>query len=366
MIYKDFAGLKLSALGLGTMRFPVLDNDQAKIDEKKTREIFDLAIQSGINYFDTAWFYHGGMSEPVVGRILSEYPRDSFYLASKFPGNDPVNLDKVEEIFEKQLERCRVDYFDFYLFHNISDVTIDGYLDPKYGIYEYLMEQKRRGRIKHLGFSTHATTKAFLRFLDAYGEDMEFCQIQLNYLDWNYQAAKEKVAILNERNIPIWVMEPVRGGKLAALNADYEARLLALRPDESPAAFAFRFLQGVPGVCVTLSGMSNLQQLEENIKTFSEQKPLTDKERAVLLGIADDIVAENALPCTACRYCEEKCPKALPISAIFAEYNRERKLADATLPAACIRCRQCEKVCPQEIRISSVMTYLSGRAGERT
>lgn len=358
MIYKSFSGLSLSALGLGTMRFPVLDNDQSRIDEDKTREIVDYAIKNGVNYFDTAWFYHGGMSEPMIGKLLSAYPRESFYLASKFPGNDPKNLDKVKEIFEQQLERCRVDYFDFYLFHNISDVTIDGYLDPKYGIYEYLIEQKRNGRIKHLGFSTHATTKAFLRFLDKYGEDMEFCQIQLNYLDWNFQDAREKVKILNERNIPIWVMEPVRGGKLATLKPQQLKKLQALRP-ESPAAFAFRFIQGVPGVCVTLSGMSSLEQVQENIKTFSEDKPLSDEERRVLLEVADDMVAENALPCTACRYCEEKCPQKLPISQMFAEYNQSRKLTDAALPARCVHCRQCEKVCPQEIRISSVMTYLA-------
>lgn len=362
MIYKQFADLKLSSLGLGTMRFPTVGDDPAAVDMEKTREIVDFAIKNGINYFDTAWFYHGGKSESVMGEILSAYPRDSFYLASKFPGLDPKNLEKIEEIFEEQLRRCRVDHFDFYLFHNVSDKTIDGYLDPKYDLYGYLLEQKRKGRIKHLGFSTHASTAAFLRFLDAYGKDMEFCQIQLNYLDWNYQEAKEKVRILNERNIPIWVMEPVRGGKLADLAPEHLSKMKAIRENESPAAMAFRFLQAQKGICVTLSGMSNLAQVSENIATFSEHNPLDEAELKAIFEIADDMVAQNALPCTACRYCEEKCPKKLPIPQIFAEYNAKRSVADENVPAACIGCKQCEAVCPQEIKIASVMTYLKAKA----
>lgn len=361
MIYKQFADQKLSALGLGTMRFPIIGDDPAVVDMEKTREIVDFAIKNGINYFDTAWFYHGGKSESVMGEILSNYPRESFCLASKFPGLDPKNLEKIEEIFEEQLRRCRVDYFDFYLFHNVSDKTIDAYLDPKYGLLEYLLAQKRKGRIKHLGFSTHATTAAFLRFLDAYGAHMEFCQIQLNYLDWNYQDAKEKVRILNERNIPIWVMEPVRGGKLADLSPTHLEKIKAIRAEESPAALAFRFLQSQPGICVTLSGMSNLTQVKENITTFSEHRPLNDEELKAIFEIADDMVAQNALPCTACRYCEEKCPKKIPVSHIFAEYNATRRVSKENLPTACIGCKQCEAVCPQEIKIASVMMYLKSK-----
>lgn len=363
MLYKNFQNLKLSALGLGTMRFPTLGEDPAAVDMEKTREIVDVAMQNGINYFDTAWFYHGGRSESVMGEILSAYPRESFYLATKFPGLDPKNLARKEEIFEEQLKRCRVDYFDFYLFHNVSDKTIDGYLNPRFGLLDYLLEQKRRGRIKHLGFSTHASNKQFLRFLEAYGAEMEFCQIQLNYLDWNYQEAKEKVRVLNERDIPIWVMEPVRGGKLAQLSSAHLEKLHAIRSEETPASMAFRFLQSQKGICVTLSGMSNLQQVKENIATFSEEKPLNAAELQALFEIADDMVAENALPCTACRYCEEKCPKSIPISQIFAEYNANRCVNDKAAPASCIGCKQCEAVCPQEIKIASMMTYLRAKDG---
>ena len=190
MIYKEFKGKKLSALGMGTMRLPVIDGKNDVIDEAATAEMFDYAIEKGINYFDTAWGYHDGQSELVVGKLLKKYPRDSFYVATKFPGYDASNMNKVEEIFEKQLEKTGMEYFDFYLFHNVCELNIDGYLDEKYGIFDYLMKQKENGRIKHLGFSTHGSYDTVKRFLNAYGEHMEFCQIQLNYIDYEFQNAK--------------------------------------------------------------------------------------------------------------------------------------------------------------------------------
>ena len=216
MIYKDYQGIKLSALGMGTMRLPLIDGDDTKIDEAAAKEMTAYAMEKGINYYDTAWGYHGGNSELVMGRILKEYPRDSFYLATKFPGYDLSNMPKVKEIFEKQLEKCQVDYFDFYLFHNVCEMNIDEYLNEKHGIYDYLMEQKKNGRIKHLGFSAHGSYDVMKRFLEKYGDAMEFGQIQLNYLDWTFQEAKEKVELLKEYHIPVWVMEPVRGGVLAS------------------------------------------------------------------------------------------------------------------------------------------------------
>ena len=189
----------------------------------------------GANYFDTAYGYHGGKSEVVMGKALSRYPRDSYYLASKFPGYDESNIraDKVEAIFEEQLKKCGVEYFDFYLFHNVYERNVEPYLDPKNRVVEYLLEQKRNGRIRHLGFSAHGDYDVMKRFLEAYGKDMEFCQIQLNYLDWDFQDAKRKVELLDQWNIPVWVMEPLRGGKLASLAPEDEAKLKALRPDEA-------------------------------------------------------------------------------------------------------------------------------------
>lgn len=215
MIYKDFGDLKLSALGMGTMRLPVTGGSDGSIDETAAREMVALAMKNGVNYYDTAWGYHNGQSELVMGRLLKEYPRESFYLATKFPGYDLGNMDKVEEIFEEQLKKCQVDYFDFYLFHNVCEMNIDAYLDESHGIHSYLMEQKRAGRIRHLGFSAHGSPAVIRRFLTAYGKDMEFGQLQLNYLDWTFQEGKEKVELLRECGIPIWVMEPLRGGQLA-------------------------------------------------------------------------------------------------------------------------------------------------------
>ena len=280
MFYRDFQGMKLSALGFGAMRLPVIGGDDGRIDEASVLRMVDTAMQNGINYYDTAWGYHGENSELVMGRALGRYPRDSYYLATKFPGYDPSNWGKVEEIFERQLEKLGVEYFDFYLFHNVCEMNIDAYLDDgKYGIYSYLMEQKRNGRIRHLGFSCHGAIDVLKRFLDAYGENMEFCQLQLNYLDWTFQNGREKVELLGERGIPVWVMEPLRGGKLASLAPEDEEKLKALRPDEEIPAWAFRFLESIPSVTVILSGMSNEEQLEKNLKTFEEDRPLSEEEQ---------------------------------------------------------------------------------------
>lgn len=368
MIYKAFKDLKLSSLGMGCMRFPVCKDDSKKIDIDLTREMVKYAIDHGVNYFDTAWGYHNGTSETVLGEILSEYPRESFYLATKFPGYDLGNINKVEEIFEAQLKRCRTDYFDFYLFHNVCELNIDAYLDPQYRIYEYLMEQKKNGRIRHLGFSVHGTLDTTQRFLDAYGKDMEFCQIQLNWLDWKMQNAKAKVELLRKLNIPIWVMEPVRGGKLACLEGEYEATLRSLRPDATTVEWAFRFLQSIPEVVVTLSGMSNLEQLKQNIKVFETDEALSEGEVQTLFDIAHQMTSKKTLPCTACRYCTDHCPMELDIPALIELYNEHtysgggflapmaiNALPQDKKPSACIGCRACEAVCPQNIEISKMM-----------
>lgn len=245
----------------------------------------DHAMAQGINYYDTACGYHAGNSELVLGRALSLHPRGSFYLADKFPGYDLPNMDKAEEIFEEQLKRCGVDYFDFYLFHNVCEMNIDAYLDEKYGIFDYLMKQKGNGQIRHLGFSVHGSVSIMKRFLDAYGKHMEFCQIQLNYLDWEFQDARAKAELLNSWDIPIWGMEPLRGGRLAKLSERHTARLAALRSKETVPAWAFRFLQSVPGVTMILSGMSDMGQLEANLRTFETAQPLSAEEMDALMGV---------------------------------------------------------------------------------
>ena len=372
MIYKQFQDKQLSALGMGAMRLPVIDGDDARIDEVSAQQMIDYAMEQGVNYYDTAWGYHGGNSERVIGNALCRYPREKYYLADKFPGYDLSNMDKVEEIFEQQLAKCRVEYFDFYLFHNVCEMNIDAYLDKSYGIFAYLLQQKKNGRIKHLGFSAHGSLAVMERFLAAYGDYMEFCQIQLNYLDWTFQDAKAKVELLQARNIPIWVMEPLRGGRLANLSADAEAVLQQLRPEESIPAWAFRYLQTIDGVTVTLSGMSNFQQLQENIRTFQAAAPLNEQELEAVYQIADTMRIQSVLPCTACRYCVSHCPQKLDIPGLLALYNEHKftengfiaPMALAALPQeawpnACVGCRSCEAVCPQQIEISGAMKAFS-------
>lgn len=376
MIYRDFQDLKLSALGLGAMRLPVIDGDDAKVDEETAERMVDYAMENGVNYYDTAWGYHAGNSELVLGKALKKYPRENYYLADKFPGYDLANMDKVEEIFEEQLKKCGVEYFDFYLFHNVCEMNIDAYLDPKFGIYDYLIKQKQNGRIRHLGFSAHGDLDVMKRFLDAYGQDMEFCQIQLNYVDWTFQNAKAKVELIGEYNIPVWVMEPLRGGRLASLTDEEAAKLKELRPDEKIPAWAFRFLQTLPSVKVILSGMSNMDQLKDNIETFAEDKPLSEKEMEELLSVASDMINVKALPCTACHYCTSHCPQGLDIPELIKLYN-EHCFTDGgfiapmalmafpkdKLPSACIGCRSCEAVCPQQIKISEAMSDFARKTG---
>ena len=370
MLYRDFKGLSLSRLGFGAMRLPCVDGDDATPDQAAVDEMVDYALEQGVNYFDTAWGYHGGQSEVVLGRALARHPRDSYYLADKFPGYDLANMDKVAEIFERQLEKTGAGYFDFYLIHNVCEMNIDEYLNPAHGIMDYLLAQKEAGRIRHLGFSAHGAIPCMERFLDAYGKDMEFCQIQLNFLDWEFQDARGKVELLARWGLPVWVMEPVRGGKLAKIGDDRVARLRELRPDESTVAWAFRFVQGIPEVVVTLSGMSDFDQLRENVATFSEERPLDGEERAALQEVVDTMLGRGTVPCTACHYCTSHCPMGLDIPKLLEMYNEAivtggrggfipsmfvGTLPEDKRPSACIGCGSCAAVCPQQIDIPGTL-----------
>ncbi len=367
MITSKFQELALSRLGFGTMRLP--QNTDGGIDEKQVDEMIDYAIAHGVNYFDTAYPYHGGMSEIVVGRSLSRYPRESWYLADKFPGHQVAETYDPAAVFEEQMKKCGVEYFDFYLLHNVYENSIDTYTDERWGILKYFVEQKKAGRIKHLGFSCHGRPETLEKFLDYAGSSMEFCQIQLNYLDWTLQRAQEKYELLTERNIPVWVMEPVRGGKLAALSPENSDLLRGLRPDEKDPAWAFRFLLGLPNVKMILSGMSNPEQMKENVSTFSEDKPLSVTETNTLLSIADGM--KNAIPCTACRYCTESCPQGLDIPMLIDAYNDLKFQSSMTVPmqldalpndkkpSACLACGACAKMCPQSIDIPAAMKNLA-------
>ncbi len=368
MIYNELQDEKLSLLGFGTMRLPV--KEDGSIDEEQVREMTRYAMEHGVNYFDTAYPYHNGESERVIGRILSEYPRESYYLATKYPGHQILSDGyNPATIFEEQLEKCGVTYFDYYLLHNVYEKSMETYLDPRWDIIEYFKEQKRLGRIKHLGFSTHFRTAGLREFLDKCGDDMEFCQIQLNYLDWTLQDAKGKYELLTKRGIPVWVMEPVRGGKLANLDDASNAKLQELRPDESVAAWSFRFLQGLPNVKMVLSGMSNMEQMKDNVKTFEESMQLSEKETCMVLDIAEGM--KDSVPCTACRYCCDGCPMGLDIPMLLGAYNEVRCLPtinavmhiefmeDNQKPSACIGCGKCSAICPQNIDIPAALKDLN-------
>ena len=363
MLTNQFQDLTLPRLGFGAMRLPTLAD--GTIDEAQTAAMVAYAMEHGVNYFDTAYPYHNGNSELVIGKLLSQYDRNSYFLADKYPGHQLSSSYDPAAIFEKQLQKCGVEYFDFYLLHNVYENSMKTYLDPQWGIIDYFKEQKRLGRIKHLGFSSHCRTEHLREFLDACGEDMEFCQIQLNYLDWTLQDAKAKYDLLTERGIPVWVMEPVRGGKLANLAESEAAKLTALRPNESVPAWAFRFLQALPNVKVILSGMSNMDQVVDNIKTFSSSVPLRDEETRILLEVAETM--KGSIPCTACRYCCDGCPAGLNIPLLLSLYNDYQvspsititmavdALPDDKRPAACIGCGKCAKICPQGIDVPGAL-----------
>ena len=364
MIYKKFQDLSLSALGLGMMRLPVLDGVESRIDEDAALKMVDDAMAHGVNYYDTAWGYHGGNSELVAGKALSRYPRERYYLATKFPGYDLSNFGKTEEIFEAQLKKCQVDYFDFYLFHNVCEMNIEQYLDRSYGTFDYLIAQRRSGRIRHLGFSCHGDLDVLRRFLEAYGEHMEFCQLQINWFDWEFQNAKEKYELVQSMGIPVWVMEPLRGGRLAALGEEFMGSLRPLRPEESAAGWSFRFLQSLPGVTMTLSGMSSMEQLQQNLATYETDAPLNEQECAALLDIAREMAARTKVPCTGCRYCTSYCPMELDIPRLLALYNEHvftgggflAPMALSALPEdKCLGCGACAAVCPQGIDIPGAL-----------
>jgi len=379
MIYKPFQDLNISQLGMGNMRLPT--NEAGTIDQARAREIIEYAYDHGVNYFDTAFRYHNGESETFVGSVLKQYPRDSFLLASKLPGHmmsyengklgfkgylSNFHVDSIAEIFEEQLQKCQVEYFDFYLLHNVCETSFDFYTNEELGVVRYLLEQKKAGRIRHLGFSSHGRPETIEKFIETY-DCFEFCQIQLNYLDATLQEAKKKYDILTAHNIPVIVMEPVRGGKLADLGEAHNAQLKAARPDDSVASWAFRYLQGLPNVQIVLSGMTTLEQLQDNLKTFASPAPLSGAEQAILDSIVGDLL--ELVPCTACRYCCEECPQGLNIPKLIALYNEMKNGSNAVNfvqngsedenPSRCIGCGACVNICPQGIQVPEIMEKLA-------
>lgn len=365
MEYKVFQDISLSRLGMGNMRLPVTEPN-GPIDMEKAQAIIDFAYARGVNYFDTAWFYHNGQSESFLGEALTKYPRDSYYLADKMPSSALQSGELTpRQLFEMQLEKCRTDHFDFYLLHNVSEASFATFTDPELGIIPYLLEEKKAGRIRHLGFSSHSTPATLKDFLSRY-DFFEFVQIQLNYLDWTLQDAKAQYDIITEYGVPVWVMEPCRGGRLASLTPEADELLRKTRPDSSIASWAFRWLQGLPNVQVILSGMSDLDQVEDNLATFSVHQPLNETEQAALDEALSILRQQLFVPCTKCHYCDG-CPKGLDIPQLLHMYNTYRlspgpgsrfaynNLTETARPDQCIVCGRCISKCPQSIDIPGML-----------
>ncbi|MCD8293992.1 MAG: aldo/keto reductase [Clostridia bacterium] len=371
-------------LGFGTMRLPVLVKDgQEIIDIEQYCKMADMFLERGFTYFDTAWMYHGHTSEDAFKEaVFKRYPRDAYTIATKMPTMMLYGPKAQEEIFEKQLEKTGVDFFDYYLIHNLN---VDNYAEcMKYGTIEYVEEQMAKGRIKHLGFSFHDNAEFLEMLLQKYPE-MEFVQLQLNYLDWDNEAIQSRKVyeMARKYNKEIVVMEPVKGGTLANLPPKAEKILRDIHPDWSPAQWAIRFAAGLDGVRLVLSGMTSLAQMDDNTSFMQDFKPLTAEETKAVFKVRDIIINNGTIPCTGCRYCIEAntCPMGIPIPDYFALYNAEQidviNAATGWTPqeqyygnlvghgkgraSGCIGCRGCESVCPQHIKVSEWMEKVSAR-----
>ena len=359
---------RMPKLGFGLMRLPQTDG---KIDHGHVCRMVDAYMAAGLNYFDTAYVYHGGLSEVEAREaIVKRYPREAFMLATKLPAwclHGPEDRDKV---FQEQLDRAGVDYYDFYLLHSVEDGSnYDTYV--KYDCFNWAMQKKAEGKIRHFGFSFHGSPELLESVLDQHPE-VEFVQIQLNYADWNNPVVQSGrlYEILRDRGIPIIVMEPVKGGTLATLKPELEAMYRGLRPEASMASWALRFVGSLPGVMTILSGMSSDEQMRDNLATFADFQPLTEQERDAVEKVTAIMLDIPLIGCTACRYCVDGCPMGISIPDVFRAMNTRTLYNEQFRPktfyrnlisqghgkaSACVQCGQCEGVCPQHLPIIDLL-----------
>ena len=368
--YNPKLKMSLPPLGFGVMRLPINSDGTFSVE---VHSLLAEAYECGINYFDTAYNYLGGHSEELIrDAIVAHYPRSSFYIADKLPVWLCADKSDMERIFQIELERLGVDFIDFYLLHGLNRSTwADAYSN---GVLDFIEQKKREGKIHKIGFSMHDDVQTLKLILDAY--KWEFALLQINYYDWIALRAKENYDLLEERGIPCMVMEPVGGGRLAKLPDDAEKLMTTVRPNDSIASWALRFIANLPNVVVTLSGMSNSEQLLDNISVFSTPKPLSDTEQTVLNDVADILSNSNTIPCTYCRYCLEECPKDIAISHIFQIYNDCAMFEHARalnleyniiIPQSrrggnCVECGKCADRCPQKIDIPQQLKMVHNTA----
>lgn len=366
---------RIPKLGFGMMRLPEKDG---VVELPKVCEMVDTFMKAGFNYFDSAYVYHGGKSESIIKEtIVDRYPRDSFYLATKLPGWAMKGPEDRDRMFNEQLSRCGVDYFDFYLLHSLEDGNnYDTY--EKYDCFNWAMEKKAEGKIRHFGFSFHGTPELLEKVLDQHPE-VEFVQIQLNYADWSNPLVQSGrlYEILSSRQIPVIVMEPVKGGTLANLAPELDGMLKAANPDASSASWAMRFVGSLDGVMTILSGMSTKEQVEDNLNTFTNFVPLTQEEHGIIDAVVQKMLDMPLIPCTSCRYCCDGCPAGIQIPDVFRALNTTRMYPKDNRPrmfynnltdhsgkaSACVACGQCEGVCPQHLPVIELMKEAAEKLG---
>ena len=358
---RKFKDLSVPLLGFGCMRLPMRGEE---VDMNELEKMVEYAMQHGANYFDTAYMYVEGKSEIAMGKVLSNYKREDIILADKSPAMYMKSKDDVKRIFEEQLKKCKTDYFDFYMVHNINKNTIDNYRN--FEMFNQLNEFKKQGLVKYVGFSFHGTPEMLREVAPEHPWD--FAQLQINYLDWDVVKAHEQYDIVQAQKIPVTVMEPLRGGGLVNLSEKAAAKLKELYPDTTPAAFGLRWAASRSNVITVLSGMSNLKQMQENIQTFIDYKDMTEAEIKAADEIAKIIQSQGEINCTACKYCTEVCPRGINIPAAFALYNQYKvtnnkgifsmyysTLGESEKPDKCIKCGLCNKNCPQSLDIPNLL-----------
>lgn len=361
-----FKDTYVSRLGLGNMRLPcktvIKREANPLIDYEKAGDLVDMAYKNGVNYYDTAYMYHAGKSEKFIGQALKKYPRNTYFLADKLPIWMCRKPEDMEKIFNKQLERTGIDCFDFYLLHSLDGKNFDRC--EQFGAYNFLLKKREEGFIKNIGFSFHGTVDDMKRIIRAH--EWDFAQIQMNYLDWKNQDAETLYQLLTDDGIPIVVMEPVRGGKLASVPVDAEKIMLRSNPNASIASWAIRFVASHPNVMTILSGMNSAEQMQDNLNSLTDFVPFTKQEYKICATVASIINKKDIISCTGCDYCAD-CPQGVKISSIFAVYNQVKtgeitkdqgRVAYHEIDVradSCINCKKCQSHCPQGIDISGWM-----------
>lgn len=359
-------------LGFGCMRLPCLDaNDTTSFNYPLIEQMVDAFIQHGFDYFDTAFVYHAGKSEEAVRKVLVErYPRDKFKLATKLPLRNFKDTAELEQIFNTQLKNCGVDYIDYYLLHNVgSNVFAHA---KEFGAFDFIAQKKAEGKIKFAGISFHDTPKLLEELLSEFAPIFDFIQLQVNYTDMEAEGvqARECLEIANKYKLPITVMEPIKGGTLANPPQNVREYLSSAFPGATPASIALRFAASQPGVVRVLSGMNSMEQLEDNMRTFENFKPMNEQETEALKKAANMINSQIAIACTSCEYCVPGCPKGIQIPKIFALYNNLKRttgsfssqmvyytnlVVKTALASDCIKCGKCEQACPQHLSIRKLL-----------